>query len=53
MNGTDAQQRDFIEIKDVSFAHDESVIFDKINIDIPRGKITAIMGPSGTGKTTY
>jgi phospholipid/cholesterol/gamma-HCH transport system ATP-binding protein len=27
-------------------------IFDGVNIDIERGKVTAIMGPSGTGKTT-
>jgi phospholipid/cholesterol/gamma-HCH transport system ATP-binding protein len=27
-------------------------IFDGVDLDIPRGKITAIMGPSGTGKTT-
>ena len=27
-------------------------IFNGIDIDIHRGKITAIMGPSGTGKTT-
>jgi phospholipid/cholesterol/gamma-HCH transport system ATP-binding protein len=27
-------------------------IFDQLDMDIPRGKITAIMGPSGTGKTT-
>ena len=28
------------------------MIFDGINMDIQRGKVTAIMGPSGTGKTT-
>ncbi|HEY0231499.1 MAG TPA: ABC transporter ATP-binding protein [Dokdonella sp.] len=28
------------------------VIFDGMDLDIPRGRITAIMGPSGTGKTT-
>ncbi|MDI3262691.1 MAG: ATP-binding cassette domain-containing protein [Fulvimonas sp.] len=28
------------------------VIFDGLHLDIPRGRITAIMGPSGTGKTT-
>ncbi|MDQ2972468.1 MAG: ATP-binding cassette domain-containing protein, partial [Pseudomonadota bacterium] len=28
------------------------LIFDGIDLDIPRGRITAIMGPSGTGKTT-
>lgn len=27
-------------------------VFDALDMDIPRGKITAIMGPSGTGKTT-
>ena len=27
-------------------------IFDGVDLDIPRGKVTAIMGPSGTGKTT-
>lgn len=27
-------------------------IFDTLDLDIPRGKVTAIMGPSGTGKTT-
>ncbi len=28
------------------------MIFDGLNMDIQRGKVTAIMGPSGTGKTT-
>jgi phospholipid/cholesterol/gamma-HCH transport system ATP-binding protein len=28
------------------------MIFDQVDMDIPRGKVTAIMGPSGTGKTT-
>ena len=41
-----------IEIKNLSFARGSRLIFDKVNISIPRGKITAIMGPSGTGKTT-
>jgi phospholipid/cholesterol/gamma-HCH transport system ATP-binding protein len=27
-------------------------IFDGLDMDIPRGKVTAVMGPSGTGKTT-
>lgn len=28
------------------------VIFDGVDLDVPRGRVTAIMGPSGTGKTT-
>ena len=42
----------FIKIKDVKFSRGGRQIFDGVNIDIPRGKIVAIMGPSGTGKTT-
>lgn len=42
----------FVEIRGLSFAQGERTIFDNIDLDIPRGKITAVMGPSGTGKTT-
>ncbi len=41
-----------IEIRGLSFNHGFRVIFDNVDLDIERGKITAIMGPSGTGKTT-
>lgn len=42
----------FIEVRDLTFYRGERVIYQDVNLDIPRGKITAIMGPSGTGKTT-
>lgn len=42
-----------IEIRKLSFSHENGVnVFQDVNIAIPQGKITAIMGPSGTGKTT-
>ena len=41
-----------IEIDGVSFHRGDRVIFDDVTMSIPRGKISAIMGPSGTGKTT-
>ena len=36
----------------MSFRRGERLIFDNISLQAPRGKITGIMGPSGTGKTT-
>jgi phospholipid/cholesterol/gamma-HCH transport system ATP-binding protein len=41
-----------IEIRDLHFARGARKIFDGVDIDILRGRVTAIMGPSGTGKTT-
>lgn len=41
-----------IEVKNLSFNRGERVIYDKVDLKIRRGQITAIMGPSGTGKTT-
>lgn len=41
-----------VEIKGLRFERSGRFIFNGVDIDIPRGKITAIMGPSGTGKTT-
>lgn len=41
-----------VTLKDVSFYRGPRLIFDRISLSIRRGKITAIMGPSGTGKTT-
>lgn len=41
-----------VAVKDLHFSRGDRLIFDGVDIDIQRGKITAIMGPSGTGKTT-
>ncbi|MGM0593138.1 MAG: ATP-binding cassette domain-containing protein [Pseudomonadota bacterium] len=41
-----------VEIRGLRFARGSRMIFDGVDMDIPRGKVTAIMGPSGTGKTT-
>lgn len=39
-------------INDVCFSREDKIIFENVTMRIQRGKITAIMGPSGTGKTT-
>lgn len=41
-----------VDIKNMTFKREERAIYEDINISIPKGKVTAIMGPSGIGKTT-
>jgi phospholipid/cholesterol/gamma-HCH transport system ATP-binding protein len=41
-----------IEVRDVHYSIGGRKIFDGLNITARRGRITAFMGPSGTGKTT-
>jgi phospholipid/cholesterol/gamma-HCH transport system ATP-binding protein len=41
-----------VEIKDVNFQYDVRPVLKGINMTVPRGKIVAIMGLSGCGKTT-
>lgn len=43
---------DLVTIQGLTFRRGRRVIFNDIDLTIPRGKITAVMGPSGTGKTT-
>ena len=41
-----------IQLTDVTVQHDDNVIFKNLSLDVPNHKITAIMGPSGIGKTS-
>lgn len=41
-----------VELRNLSFGYGERVILDHINLNVPRGKVTALMGASGGGKTT-
>ncbi|NII09796.1 ABC transporter ATP-binding protein [Oleiagrimonas sp. C23AA] len=41
-----------VQIRGLTTVLNGKTIFDALDLDIPRGKVTAIMGPSGTGKTT-
>jgi len=41
-----------ISLKDVSFRYGENVVLGGIDLTIPKGKFTAVVGPSGAGKTT-
>lgn len=53
MNDNNESDKDIlVQIRDMHFSRGSRAIFKGINMDIPRGGICAIMGPSGTGKTT-
>ncbi len=52
MTGVFAEDEILVSIRGLVFSRGDRKIFDGVSLDIPRGKITAIMGPSGTGKTT-
>ncbi|WP_040976629.1 phospholipid ABC transporter ATP-binding protein MlaF [Necropsobacter massiliensis] len=41
-----------VEVKNLTFKRGERIIYDNLNLRVEQGKITAIMGPSGIGKTT-
>lgn len=48
----DDNSESLIEIRDLKYSRGHRVIFEGLNLTIKRGEITALMGPSGTGKTT-
>lgn len=44
--------RNSIVFKDVSFSYGNKKILDGINLEIPRGSVVAVVGETGSGKTT-
>jgi len=41
-----------VELRNLTFGYGERVILDDITLSVPRGKVTALLGASGGGKTT-
>ena len=41
-----------VELRNLTFGYGERVILDDVSLIVPRGKVTALMGASGGGKTT-
>lgn len=44
--------KDKIEFVDVSFRYSDRPVLKNVNLEIPKGKIVALVGPSGVGKST-
>lgn len=49
MNPTDSS---LVEFRDVRFGYNDRAILGGVSFTVPRGKVTALMGASGGGKTT-
>lgn len=45
-------EEDLVTIQKLTFSRGTRKIFDNVDLSVPKGKVTAIMGPSGIGKTT-
>ena len=46
------KSENLIEVRDLKFSRGHRRIFDGLSLNIRRGEVAALMGPSGTGKTT-
>ncbi|MEI8112408.1 MAG: ABC transporter ATP-binding protein [Bacteroidia bacterium] len=42
-----------IEYRNVSFAYEEKTVLNNVSLQIPKGKTIALVGQSGSGKTTF
>ncbi len=49
---TDSPVEPLVELRNLTFGYGERVILDGVSLTVPRGKVTALMGASGGGKTT-
>lgn len=49
---TDPDPSALVECRNLSFGYDQRRILDDVSFTVPRGKVTALMGASGGGKTT-
>lgn len=47
-----SQASPLVELRNLTFGYGERVILDNVSLQVPRGKVTALMGASGGGKTT-
>jgi phospholipid/cholesterol/gamma-HCH transport system ATP-binding protein len=47
-----APSESLVQLRDMTFGYGERVILDNLSLQVPKGKVTALMGVSGGGKTT-
>jgi phospholipid/cholesterol/gamma-HCH transport system ATP-binding protein len=47
-----APSESLVQLRDMTFGYGERVILDNLSLQVTKGKVTALMGVSGGGKTT-
>ena len=47
-----APTESLVELRDLTFGYGERIILENLSLQVPKGKVTALMGVSGGGKTT-
>jgi phospholipid/cholesterol/gamma-HCH transport system ATP-binding protein len=52
MDASPSSSEFLVTVKDLSFSYGDRPILDGVSLTVPRGKVTALMGASGGGKTT-
>ena len=52
MATTTTDNSSLVEFRNLSFAYGGHMVLDKVSLRIPKGKVTALIGPMGAGKTT-
>ena len=45
--------KDTIEYRNVTFAYEEKTVLNAVSLKVPKGKTIALVGQSGSGKTTF
>ncbi len=50
--GSQAESSQLIEVSDLHFAYGDRPVLRGLSLDIPRGKVAAVLGASGSGKST-
>ena len=43
---------DILTVKDVSFSYGDKAVLNRVSLEVPKGEIFSILGPSGVGKST-
>ena len=49
---TMTDSENLVEVRDLCFSYGRRPVLRGVDLDIPRGKVVAILGTSGSGKTT-